>query len=110
MKKIISIVLVLLISSMVSADRAVVGYYQMPPPYNDYVIVYTYTQADGTIGLSHCRTNKNAYFQYAFSQQTTLNLSDCDFSYTPTTVTNSPDQGSIVNPQVGNTFSTERAF
>lgn len=110
MKKIISLVLLLLFSSIVTADKAVIGYYQQGAPYYDYVIVYTYTRADGTIGLSHCRTRNNTNLQYAFLSQSTLNINDCDLSYTQPATGPGPGQDTLISNPTTTGFSTQRAF
>lgn len=114
MKKLIALIILLLASSMVTADKAIVGYYQQGAPYYDYVIVYTYTRSDGTIGLSHCRTRSSKNLQYAFAQQSVLDLNDCDLSYNPNNINAaSPDvpQATMIgNPQTTSGFSTEKAF
>lgn len=110
MKKIISLVLLLLFSSIVSADKAVIGYYQNGAPYYDYVIVYTYTRADGTIGLSHCRTRNNANLQYAFLSQSMLNINDCDLSYTPPASGAAPGQENLITNPTVTGFSSQAAF
>lgn len=110
MKTIITIVTLLVISCLVSADRAIVGYYQQGAPYYDYVIVYTYTRSDGTIGLSHCRTRKSTNLQYAFLQQSRLDLNDCDLSYTPPSAQGTTASDTMLGNPTTTGFSTEKAF
>ncbi len=110
MKKIIGLVLLLLFSSIVSADKAVIGYYQQGAPYYDYVIVYTYTRADGTIGLSHCRTRNGTNLQYAFLSQSMLSINDCDLSYTPPAARGGPAQDTLIANPTTTGFSTQAAF
>jgi hypothetical protein len=88
MIKVIALLLLsLFLTTTALANRAIVGYFQQMGPYSDYVIVYTYYQEDGSIGLSHCRAASSASLSSAFLKQTTLDINTCELTHIPSPAT-----------------------